>query len=1390
MANPENAYLANPSPRNSVPRIDLSKAVNFTSAKKNKNKNSTPSSSSLTRKPMDNLNRTSSHTKPLGLLSPPSSQTDVLSGELDSERKLDHYIEYGSRERDEDSARLLISPPPEEELQQVIISRRSSFNRPSKSYPNDTTKSIPSSSLALSHSKRKRSVVSTSSYVGTLSAAVHDDITTNTTEAQTTPNPKPRKQSRKFNRAHVRTYSNQSDISMEAIPSPTRGSGIVSSASTEHGSFPLPSSLADGDVHTTPRRKRRQSKLIQSPHVANPNADYIPPVQANSDEESVDAENNQPWPFAKRAERMGRRSITPAPIPPYEQPSVVFTPPREVVLNPVTSVTRSRQRRKVGKSKGLKLDTQIKSEPPDNEYLNAPMPPASPTDDPLLLSGPPESSFTPSRSRIMRDASVSADIVQNIQKRPSFTHDAESLPPSSPPTQDDSSSPSQITYHWLNEGIVQDDWSTDSMELSIQPQEHAELEAYPHFMLDDFLVATADSWSDTDDEGLPRTPVRATRIIDEGIGEFTGHWRTTQIPTKADPPSSATRSRMDEWGRPKSPYPYRRPSSSAIMHRIGTTSPSPSHPQSRANSSAAEKVLSLDDASTITVSSQRNDQAAEVAQDDGFEPTTVEPSTTSQDAETHFENEEENEEQEVRALSLPPDNEDEESTNEEEVRRLSLGPDEVDRKDGYDSTQEEAKARDPNLNDAPDTMPGNNVVGPSSFMPTITPHHVHSAHTLSSPAPLRDLPFLSRSPDKRHPNTRVSALGRAKELFGTRLSPEKPSSDPAHVFNHDEQEIEVSNGIEQMKKKTASDVEKGEELLLPLSTEDIGEMSSGDESDPINQDPGLIQITSSDPKAAARAAAILKQHDYDCYTKIVLKQQQQRVREKTPHTTIEKLKRDNRRKTLSGAGICKGQARTTLRHSLGTVIGDMVYMPGSPVTTLGGLLEEAEREVQVEQSKGLTPRVPKSISKENALVGMALGERPSYQTPLPAKYGLATGPSTFARGVKDLEDGSRHGEQSAFREWSKEEWKILDACFTDERIDLASKSSSVSCLSTFNDRDDEIPLAEVDLVDVDNVIERFIIESGGVINGCSWSRDNLRARTKAIQKKQRAGHIAPPTTPYTSRNTSTSREPSFTMEIPDFTPLPRRPLPFPPSRESVLPSPAGPAALFSNIPEDVTEAPRRRKVPATLLAPRYSHLLDQAVAISRELPSVENSMDSSEVNGGQTSSILDAPTQPKTGLGRLFSYLPGFLTSPASSTRKARDVKLGLPLPPAEILDKLRGPIITPARPPVPKNKAPKELVNLNHQPVPEKKETSMIPRRIPQRMVKLNQVGLPEERQQSAGPSSRPRRSSGASVKDLVKTFESFDDSADHTANARSIRNWKKGLLGGENNDKPVWKP
>ncbi|KAG2355315.1 hypothetical protein BDR07DRAFT_549688 [Suillus spraguei] len=42
----------------------------------------------------------------------------------------------------------------------------------------------------------------------------------------------------------------------------------------------------------------------------------------------------------------------------------------------------------------------------------------------------------------------------------------------------------------------------------------------------------------------------------EGEGEYTGYFKMFQVPTKADPPTSGTKARMEEWGRPVSPFPY------------------------------------------------------------------------------------------------------------------------------------------------------------------------------------------------------------------------------------------------------------------------------------------------------------------------------------------------------------------------------------------------------------------------------------------------------------------------------------------------------------------------------------------------------------------------------------------------------------------------------------------------------------------------------------------------------------------------------------------------------------------------------------------------------------------------------------------------------------------
>lgn len=327
------------------------------------------------------------------------------------------------------------------------------------------------------------------------------------TAAQVTPNPKPRKQVRK---SHVRTHSNQSDISME---SPSRGPTI---------SVVRPSSPS---IQSSPsRRRRQQSKILRSPHVNNPNADYFPPFRPTSVEEPTDIdEENLLWPHVRSP--MRRRSATPAVIPPYEPPAVVFTPPREVVVSPIASVSRSRTKRKMGKTKGLKLDITVKPEPPDDDYIQQPMPPASPTDDPLLLSGPPDEDFPSTRRRLMCDASVSAEApaitrtgASSLPRIPSFSrlpqnspptesgisslpHPAsvrqqESLPPSSPPARDISSP--TTTFHFQD--IHDDDRSTDSMDMDMQPHEYDEVEGgIPTFFgLGD--LTGADGWSDSDDD--------------------------------------------------------------------------------------------------------------------------------------------------------------------------------------------------------------------------------------------------------------------------------------------------------------------------------------------------------------------------------------------------------------------------------------------------------------------------------------------------------------------------------------------------------------------------------------------------------------------------------------------------------------------------------------------------------------------------------------------------------------------------------------------------------------------------------------------------------------------------------------------------------------------------
>lgn len=166
--------------------------------------------------------------------------------------------------------------------------------------------------------------------------------------------------------------------------------------------------------------------------------------------------------------------------------------------------------------------------------------------------------------------------------------------------------------------------------------------------------------------------------------------------------------------------------------------------------------------------------------------------------------------------------------------------------------------------------------------------------------------------------------------------------------------------------------------------------------------------------------------------------------------------------------------------------------------------------------------------------------------------------------------------------------------------------------------------------------------------------------------------------------------------------------------------------------------------------------------------------------------------------GLLFSYLP---RSPKTVSNKQKQKPTPaangpvLPVPPPEVFKKPRLPIMTPAPKRSAKPAAPKSLVQLN--PVPPK--PSMIPRPAQaQRWIQLNPV--PSRPSSSASVNTntlRERRDSGASVKDLVKTFEVMEkmQTAERESQKqlelkrnRSIRQWNEART--TKFSKPTWRP
>lgn len=283
-------------------------------------------------------------------------------------------------------------------------------------------------------------------------------------------------------------------------------------------------------------------------------------------------------------------------------------------------------------------------------------------------------------------------------------------------------------------------------------------------------------------------------------------------------------------------------------------------------------------------------------------------------------------------------------------------------------------------------------------------------------------------------------------------------------------------------------------------------------------------------------------------------------------------------------------------------------------------------------------------------------------------------------------------------------------------------------------------------------------------------RPNLLKRAKALQRKQRAGEGAPPTP--TLRVSSVA---SSTPTVPDFTPVH-------PARwqgvDSTMPRLAAPAFLGQTTP----------RLPASLMAPRYSHLMEEAKSLSKQ----DSAISSPPAEDEPTPEVPSTPSVGSRMKGFFFSYLPTLKKkTPAQKTREP--ARPGLPLPPPEMIEKARGPVITPLPKPLQRPAHPKELVHLQHAPAPSRIPTLS---QAPKRLVELRPVSPPPTTASAPIPIPDGRRSSNGSVKELVHSFEEMERSREIEERALRLRRQKSAgrlAVGGTEvaatSSKPAWK-
>lgn len=522
-----------------------------------------------------------------------------------------------------------------------------------------------------------------------------------------------------------------------------------------------------------------------------------------------------------------------------------------------------------GKKKGstLTIVTAVKQELPDID-LTLPMPPPSPTDDPLLLLGPAEPDF----------------LLKHPRRR-----EMEDLPPSSPepPLAMDDEEAVRIFNRNRNENGAPET-SMDESIMQLDPDD-AGISPVRLFDFNGVLPSSNGGWTDSEQEPMEEI---------EGEGEYTGHWKMMLVRTKQDPPSSATRVRMEEWGRPISPFPMKLARVESVIREeeeeeeVRWMSVEPEElwekeneedqlvrPPSVAFDGNEElreeeevKRMSVEPEELCGKENEKESEGQEVRQlsvkfDNNNEELREEEQEgvsrrLSVEPEELWEkdNEEESEEQEVRQLSVELEDNNEE---QEEVRRMSVGPEELCEKEkeqqvrhefGDDNEEQEDVRR---LSVEPEELWENEEEPEEQEVPQLSVEFDDGNEELASPSDSPNLvpPQLAENSFCGNPVS-IPALEPRRQPSPAAVELVKfpsiglPDSPPGPILD-----LPYRTQLECGTTPSAPLNELWTQTSVLSEEEEDDDDQSSDDSDELR----LVKITSADPRAAARAAAILKQ---------------------------------------------------------------------------------------------------------------------------------------------------------------------------------------------------------------------------------------------------------------------------------------------------------------------------------------------------------------------------------------------------------------------------------------------------------------------------------------------------------------------------------------------------